>query len=145
MTPDVNVLVAASRSDHAHHRLARAWLTRAVTACATGVGLKVMPLVLASCLRIVTNRRVFAQPMPIDEALAFIDALLASPGVELATLGAEWPLLRRLCIDTQLTGNTLPDVWLAAAVIHHGEHLVTIDADFRKLLPRNQVTEMATA
>lgn len=26
MTPDVNVLIAASRSDHPHHKAAYAWL-----------------------------------------------------------------------------------------------------------------------
>lgn len=29
MTPDVNVLVAASRSDHPHHAIAREWLEAA--------------------------------------------------------------------------------------------------------------------
>ncbi len=32
MTPDVNVLVAAPRSDHPHHELARAWLEQALMA-----------------------------------------------------------------------------------------------------------------
>ena len=31
MTPDVNVLVAAARSDHPHHDVARDWLGEAVT------------------------------------------------------------------------------------------------------------------
>ena len=145
MTPDVNLLVAASRSDHPHHRLARAWLDEAIAACATGGSLKVMPLVVASFLRLVTNRRVFERPMPIENAIAFVDALLATPGVELAALGIEWPLLRQLCLDKQLAGNALPDAWLAAAVVQHSEHLVTFDADFKKLLRRNQVTVLVAA
>jgi hypothetical protein len=36
MTPDVNVLVAASRRDHPHHAVARAWLEEAVNACGAG-------------------------------------------------------------------------------------------------------------
>ena len=145
MTPDVNLLVAASRSDHPHHRVARAWFAQTIKACATGTSLRVMPLAAASFLRIVTNPRIFAVPMPIGNALAFVDALLASPGVELATLGPEWPLMRRLCLDKPLTGNALPDAWLAAAVMQHGEQLVTFDSDFKKLLPRNQLTVLATA
>ena len=33
MTPDVNVLVAASRSDHPHHWVAHSWLQDALAAC----------------------------------------------------------------------------------------------------------------
>ena len=62
------------------------------------------------------------------------------PGVQQAPLGAEWSTLRRLCLDKQLGGNDLPDAWLAAAVSHVGEHLVSFDRDFRKLLPRGQFT-----
>jgi uncharacterized protein len=32
MTPDLNVLIAASRSDHPHHDVARTWLERAALA-----------------------------------------------------------------------------------------------------------------
>jgi hypothetical protein len=48
--------------------------------------------------------------------------------------------LRRLCLDRQLGGNEVPDAWLAAAVSQRGEHLVSFDRDFRKLLPRGQFT-----
>jgi predicted nucleic acid-binding protein len=39
MTPDVNVLVAASRADHPHHGVARAWLEAAVGSSETGAAL----------------------------------------------------------------------------------------------------------
>ena len=45
MTPDVNVLVAASRSDHLHHPVAIRWLDDALDACALGQGLGLMPMV----------------------------------------------------------------------------------------------------
>jgi predicted nucleic acid-binding protein len=104
-----------------------------------------MPMVLASFLRLVTSPKVFRQATPIDDAVAFVDALLASPGVQLAPLGPEWPKLRQLCLDKQLGGNNLPDAWLAAAVAHLGEHLVGFDRDFRKLLGRSQFTLLARA
>ena len=44
MTPDVNVLVAASRSDHPHHTIARSWLEQAVVAAASGSALILMPV-----------------------------------------------------------------------------------------------------
>lgn len=143
MTPDVNVLVAASRSDHPHHAVARSWLEDAVGASPAGAGLTLMPMVVASFLRLVTSPRIFHQPTPVEDAVSFIDALLAAPGVLLAPLGPEWSKLRRLCLDKQLSSNLLPDAWLSAAVTHHGDHLVTFDRDFKKLLARHQVTLLA--
>lgn len=140
MTPDVNVLVAASRSDHPHHAVARAWLEKALSASAAGTAFTLMPMVLTSFLRLVSSPKIFRQPTPIANAVAFADALLAAPGVQLAPLGADWPRLRQLCLDKQLSGNDVPDAWLSAAVAQMGEHLVSFDRDFRKLLARNQFT-----
>jgi len=145
MTPDVNVLVAASRDDHPHHAVARGWLEAAVGASAAGAALTLMPMVLASFLRLVTSPKIFNRATPIEDAVAFVDALLASPGVQLASLGAEWPVLRQLCLDKQLGGNDVPDAWLSAAVVRMGEHLVSFDRGFRKLLTRAQFTLLAPA
>jgi uncharacterized protein len=140
MTPDVNVLVAASRSDHPHHAAARTWLEGALAAAQNGAAFTLMPMVLASVLRLVTSPKIFQAPTPIDDAVGFIDAILAMPGVQLSTLGPEWPKLRQLCLDKQLGGNDLPDAWLSASVEHLGEHLVSFDRDFRKLLARSRFT-----
>lgn len=140
MTPDVNVLVAAFRADHAHHRPARQWLTDAITGGSPAMPLRLLPPVVASFLRLVTNPKVFAQPDPIAHAMAFVDALLASPAVEMAVVGEEWPHFRKLCLDEKLQGNAIPDAWLAAAVAHLGDHLVTFDAGFKRLLRREQLT-----
>ena len=97
-------------------------------------------MVLASFLRLVTSAKIFKRPTPIDEAIGFIDALLSVSGVQLAELGPEWKRLRQLCLDKKLSGNDLPDAWLVAAVAQRGEHLVSFDRDFRKLLGRSQFT-----
>lgn len=143
MTPDVNVLVAASRSDHPHHKIAFSILNDAIAACAEGVSLQLMPMVVASFLRLVTNPKVFIQPTPIEDALGFLDALFVVPGVGMPPLHAEWPIFRQLCIEKKLAANAIPDAWLAAAVIQRGEHLVTFDAGFKKLLKRTQVTVLS--
>lgn len=144
MTPDVNVLIAASRADHPHHKIAKALLTKAIAACAQGATLYLMPMVVASFLRLSTNAKIFVQPMPMQNAMAFLDALLAIPGVEIPALGAEWPLLRQLCIEKNLAANDTPDAWLAAAAMHLGEHVITFDAGFKRLLGREQVTVLET-
>jgi predicted nucleic acid-binding protein len=79
----------------------------------------------------------------VADAVDFLDTLFALPGVELPSLGAEWPMLRQLCVEKNLTANEIPDAWLAAAVMQLGEHLVTFDAGFKKLLGRTQVTVLS--
>lgn len=143
MTPDVNVLVAASRSDHPHHKTAYSCLEEALAACSDGGTLRLMPMVVASFLRLVTHPKIFVEPTPINEAVAFVDALLSVPGVEMPALGSEWPLLRELCTEKMLAANDIPDAWLAAAVSQIGEHLVTFDSDFKRLLRRTQVTVLS--
>lgn len=143
MTPDVNVLVAASRTDHPHHSVARAWLEEALDTSGTGAAFTLMPMVLASFLRLVTSPKIFQVATPIEDAVAFIDAVLASPGVHLAPLGPEWSKLRQLCLEKKPGGNDIPDAWLSVAVVHLGEHLVSFDRDFRKLLARKYFTLLA--
>jgi toxin-antitoxin system PIN domain toxin len=140
VTPDVNVLLAASRSDHPHYAVARTWLEQAIVNASQGTPLTLQPMVIASFLRLVTHPKIFVHPTPMSEALRFVDALLASPGVERAELGAEWPTLRELCAAKALAANDVPDAWLAAAAIHQGEHVVSFDADFKRLLSRAQFT-----
>lgn len=145
MTPDVNVLVAASRADHPHHAVALDWLEEALAESSSGASFTLLPVVLVSFLRLVTSPKIFQAATPIEDAIAFVDALLASPGVQLAQLGPEWPILRKLCLDKKLGGNDVPDAWLSAAVTQLGEHLVTFDRDFRKLLARNRFTLLEPA
>jgi uncharacterized protein len=145
MAPDVNVLVAAARSDHPHHAVARAWLEHTLARAASESVCTLMPMVLASFLRLVTSPKIFKRPTPIKKAMDFVDALLTVPGVQLGELGPEWKRLRTLCLDKNLIGNEIPDAWLAAAVAQRGEHLVSFDRDFRKLLGRGQFTQLVGA
>jgi len=134
MIPDVNVLVAAFRDDHVQFGIAAPWLRQVRERTLAGdTNLVLLPLVLAGFLRLVTNRRVFANPNSPEEAVAFIDALLASPGVVIRD-GEVWPLLRSKLLALDLRGNDVNDAWIAAAVEAAGEQLVTFDRGFRRLL-----------
>jgi toxin-antitoxin system PIN domain toxin len=146
VTPDVNVLVAVFRSDHPHHGPARNWLANARISCAEGSAtLTLLVMVVAGFLRLVTNGRVFVNPDSIEGAVAFIDALLGSPGVELRASGAEWPLLRDKLLTLGLQGNFVTDAWIAAATEVLSEHLVTFDRDFKRLLPPRDLTLLETS
>jgi toxin-antitoxin system PIN domain toxin len=140
MTPDLNVLLAASRTDHPHHQVAIAWLQEALEACSAGGNLEILPMVAAGFLRLATNPKIFVSPTPINASIAFIDSLLTSPGVEMAELGREWPALKDMCRDRSLVANDITDAWIASAVRTLGNRLVTFDRGFRRLLGRAELT-----
>lgn len=141
MTPDVNVLVAAFRGDHSHHDVARGWFTQARELCAQGrQSLILLPMVVAGFLRLVTNSRVFKDPDTVEDAIAFLDTFVETPGVELSLCGSEWPVLRNTLLRLALRGNLVTDAWIASAVQSLSEHLVTFDRDFARLLPARDVT-----
>ncbi|MBI5834213.1 MAG: PIN domain-containing protein [Armatimonadetes bacterium] len=140
MAPDVNVLVAASRLDHPHHAVAHAWLATRLAQAEHGAVLTLLPMVVASFVRVVTHPKVFAVPTPVADAWAFVRALLSAPGVVAAQCGAEWPTLEHLCVTHALAGNDIPDAAIAAAALSLGEHVVTFDRGFRRFLGRGQLT-----
>lgn len=145
MTPDVNVLVAASRSDHPHHGVALNWLNTALADQGRSAELGLLGTVTASFLRLVTHPKVFLKPTPMPQALAFLDALLKQPGVRLLPMEGEWPQMRQLCTEHRLAGNHIPDAWIAAAVLRHRQVLVTFDRDFKRLLPHQQLLHLQPA
>lgn len=140
MTPDINVLIAAARADHSHHPVARSWLNGAVEACGRGGTLEILPMVAAGFLRVTTNRKAFREPSTIDDAVAFLTDVLEVPGASMPELGAEWNTFATLCLDRGLRANQIADAWIAAAVSSLGLHLVTLDADFGRLLRPSEYT-----
>ena len=63
---DVNVVLAASRSDHPAHAQVRLWFDDMLT---REERFTVPTVVWGSFLRLATNRRVFVVPTPLSEAL----------------------------------------------------------------------------
>ena len=146
MTPNVNVLVAAFRVDHSHHDAARDWLSQARNDCVQGRQLlTLLPMVVTGFLRLVTSPRVFDHPDTVEDAVAFLDAVLETPRVQLGSCGNEWPLLRNALLTLGLRGNLVTDAWIASAVQSLSEHLVTFDRDFTRLLPVRDLTVLGRA
>jgi len=52
----------------------------------------------------------------------------------------EWPLLRNKLLTLDLRDNLVTDAWTASTVETLGEHLVTFDYDFGRLLPARDFT-----
>jgi toxin-antitoxin system PIN domain toxin len=124
--PDVNVLVFAYRREAPGHARYAAWL-RELVAGADDVGL--VESTLVGFLRVVTNRRIFADPAPVPAALELVDAVRRAPrAVWLQPGEATWQALASLAAhDAALRGNLVPDAWLAALCIAHGGQLATAD------------------
>lgn len=140
MTPDVNVLVAAARADHTHHAAARAWLDEALETATARVPFTLLPAVAVGFVRVATDRRFCVPPTATQDAIANIAALLARPHVRWGEHGGEWARVAALCEQHALAGPILSDAWIAATVLHLGEHLVTFDRGFRRLLPPRHLT-----
>jgi uncharacterized protein len=138
--PDVNILLAGARPDHAHHAVAKAWWLIALQDATTEQPIRLLPVVVSGFLRVVTHPKIFSVPSTIEEATIHIDALLALPNVDLINTQPSWRTFKKLCVEKSLTGNAIPDVWIAATAVQLSEHVVSFDKDFKKLLARSQVT-----
>ena len=128
--PDVNVLVYAHREDAPRHDEYRDWLDGVVNGDQS-FGLS--DLVLSGFLRVVTHRRVFADPSPLERALEFTAALRASNArVTVEPGDRHWDLFIRLCEDAGARGNLIPDAWFAALAIESGSEWITADRDYAR-------------
>jgi predicted nucleic acid-binding protein len=102
-------------------------------------------MVVTGLLRLVTSPRVFNDPDTVEDAVAFLDAVLEAPGVEFGSCGHSLPLLRNALLTLGLRGNLITDAWIASAVQSLSEHLVTFDRDFIRLLPARDLTVLRQA
>jgi uncharacterized protein len=127
---DVNVVLAAFREDHPHHRCVRPWFEDATGDAA---GFAVPSTVWASFLRVVTHPRVFDPPSSIPEAFGFIDAVLAQPTCLSAEPGPRHLiLLRRLCDEADARGDLVPDAVIGALAVENGCTVASLDRDFAR-------------
>ncbi|SDV00224.1 toxin-antitoxin system PIN domain toxin [Microlunatus sagamiharensis] len=128
LIPDVNVLVAALRSDHEHHDVARSWLQSAV-AGVEPVG--VTESVLAAVVRVVTNPRIFRTPTPAVQILGELERLRAVTQV-VRPGRSWWSVFRELCVQSSARGPLVSDAAHAATAIEAGATWVTFDRHFAR-------------
>jgi len=128
--PDVNVLVYAARDDTPECAHYRQWLEDAL------MGPEPVAFaspVLAGFLRVVTNPRVFSHPSSLDDALAFVDAVLDAPAAVLPALSERLAgMLAEVCRRAGATADRVPDAYLAAIALDLDAELVTADRGFAR-------------
>jgi uncharacterized protein len=145
MLPDINVLVAAHRADHPHHKAAADWLKRTLKEGKDGQVLILPMQVISGFLRLVTNAKIFLNPSAGHQAVDFVDWLLENEHVRLLGQTSEWTSFRSLVLDKQLSANQVPDAHLAALSLSLSEPFVTFDKGFRQLLPRSLLVLLPAA
>ena len=87
---------------------------------------------LGEFVRVVTHPAVFRPASTLAEATAVLDAVLASPSVEVLLPGERyWPLLRSALAEARATGNLAFDAQIVALCREFGvQTLITEDRDF---------------
>jgi toxin-antitoxin system PIN domain toxin len=127
---DVNVLVDAFRPDAPGPDRVRAWLEGARQG---NEPLSLLPEVASAFVRIVSNRRIWRLPSSATDALEFVVALRASPAVRWHHTGPrQWEIFDGLVRELGLTGDDVPDAYLAAAALEVGATFVTSDRGFTR-------------
>lgn len=130
IVPDVNVLVYAARDDVPDCARYRAWLE---TALLGPEPVAIATPVLAGFLRVITNPRVFALPSTLDDALRFVEAVLASPAAVVPALSERLAgTLAAVCRTSGATADRVPDAYLAAIALDLDAELVTADRGFAR-------------
>ena len=84
MLVDANLLIYAVNRDLPQHGAARLWLEKTFSG-SDSVGLPWV--VVLAFLRLCTNPRVFASPMTVERAIAYVDEWLALPVVSVVGPG----------------------------------------------------------
>jgi toxin-antitoxin system PIN domain toxin len=126
--PDVNVLVHAHNIDSAAHQRARHWWD-ACLAGPEGVGLAWVTLL--GFIRITTNPRIVARPLPVADVTARIQSWLDLPHVHVVQPSdAHFTRLRTELERLGVAGNLTTDAHLAVLAMERGYVLHSTDTDF---------------
>jgi toxin-antitoxin system PIN domain toxin len=126
---DTNVLVAAHRRDAEGHEAAAA----RVRELAEGLSAWAIPApCLHEFLAVVTHPRIFDPPSRMQDALAQVEAWMASPS--LAVIGESdrhWQTLPALLKQSKVAGPQVHEARVAAICLDHGVGaLLSADRDF---------------
>lgn len=127
---DANLLLYAYDAESTHHELAKGWLEAEIS---SGRPIRLALVTLLAFVRIVSDRRVFARPLPADEAISIVQSWLDVPSVAVSRPGPRgWRILADLCRDGQAAGALVMDAHLAALALEHGYVIATSDRDFTR-------------
>lgn len=137
---DTNVLVYAHRQDSPFHDRA----AEVVRELAEGAATWAIPWpCVHEFYAITTHPRIYTPPSNPDQALAQIEAWLASPSVVvISEADQHWTMLRGMLQTGRVSGPVVHDARVAAICAEHGvRELITQDRDFSRF-PRLRVRRL---
>jgi toxin-antitoxin system PIN domain toxin len=125
---DANLLVYAKVREFDQHEAAREWLDDALARPAR-VGLPWASLV--AFVRLVTNRRVFDEPLSADLAMAQVIEWLGRTAAWTPEPTEDHPdIMAALLREAGAAAELVPDAHLAAIGVGHGLTVASCDSDF---------------
>jgi hypothetical protein len=131
IVPDINLLLYAEIDAFPMHARARRWWEGALN------GERIVALTSVAVfgfVRIATNRRVFSEPLAVDDALARVDSWLERPNATFLVAGPQHlPIAFRLLRALGTATNLTTDVQLAAHAIEHQAEVHSHDTDFARI------------
>ena len=128
IVPDINLLLYAEIDAYPHHPAAKRWWEDLLNG-ERAVG--IAPVCLFGFVRISTNRRVFTEPLSVDDAVSRAERWFDQNHVTCLVPGSKWVetsfrLLRQLGAG----GNLTTDVQIAAHAFEHNGEVHSNDTDF---------------
>lgn len=128
---DTNLLVYSHREDSQCHPVAKA--------AVEGLRQQTAPWAIPwpcvhEFISVTTNPNIYKPASTLVQALGFLEALMASPGLQLLSEGPGYfAKLSELALSVQLKGARIHDARIAALCLHHGvRELWTADRDFSR-------------
>lgn len=128
--PDLNLLIYAYDPGSPAHPAARRWWE---TCLSRDRPIVLSWVVVLGFLRLTTNPRLSARPLPVSAACEIAGSWLLQPHVGFAHPGRRHPeILFQLLQKAGTGGNLTTDAHLAALAIEHRLELHTTDGDFSR-------------
>jgi len=142
--PDINLLVYAYNEDAPFHSAAKAWWEGCLSDTKP-VGLAWV--VALGFVRVMSNRRVLARPMPATEAVGHCRSWMMEPNAQIILPGPTHLDILSDLVAGPIGPNLITDAHLAALAIEHQAELHSNDSDFARfpgLAWRNPLTSTST-
>ncbi len=127
---DANVLIYAHRQDAQNHEKYRSWLENVINGNEL---FGVSDIVLSAVVRIATHPQIFKNPSSLKDILIFVQQVRGCSHCLMVNSGPKhWDIFCSLIRSLKLSGNAIPDAFLAALALEWGYDLVTTDQGFSR-------------
>ncbi len=127
--PDVNILVYAYDDTSSFHESASSWLEKALSDEQVFFSWHT----ICGFLRIITNNRIFKNPVTIDQAIGIVDGWLELENTHIVAPEKHyWPMFARMLTESQAAGDLVMDAHIAAMAASCGATVASTDRDFTR-------------